>query len=196
MPSFFRRLIFTLWYFRHAPWDSGISPPELMAFIESHPPGRALDLGCGTGTNGITLARRGWEVTGVDFVPSAIHKAREKAQAAGVVVKFFVGDVTHLEGVDGPFDFFLDLGCFHGLNDDEKQRYLDQVSRLSSPSGFWLVYGFFKRDEKDSGPGLVPGDLKKIQDRFELVSRQDGFDKRERPSAYFLYKTSPKNIQL
>ena len=44
--------------------------------------GRALDLGCGTGTNSIYLAQHGWETTGVDFVPRAIGIAKRKAEAA------------------------------------------------------------------------------------------------------------------
>jgi methylase of polypeptide subunit release factors len=63
----FRKLFFNLWYFRDPPWDTGISPPELIDFINSNPPGKALDIGCGTGTNAIRLAKEGWRVTGVDF---------------------------------------------------------------------------------------------------------------------------------
>ena len=53
--------------FGKTPWDTGITPPELRAVVESGqvPPGRALDLGCGTGTNVIYLARHGLEVVGV-----------------------------------------------------------------------------------------------------------------------------------
>ena len=56
--NFLRRLSFLLWYFRDPPWDTNISPPELLDFINRHPPGRVLDLGCGTGTNVITLAHK------------------------------------------------------------------------------------------------------------------------------------------
>ncbi|MEW6615857.1 MAG: methyltransferase domain-containing protein [Thermodesulfobacteriota bacterium] len=63
-------LMFMWRYFRgQTPWDTNITPPEVMEFIQKTSPGRALDLGCGTGTNGITLARHGWKVTGVDFAP-------------------------------------------------------------------------------------------------------------------------------
>ena len=44
--------------------------------------GRALDIGCGTGTDTIYLARHGWEVTAVDMVPNALTAARQKARAA------------------------------------------------------------------------------------------------------------------
>lgn len=64
---------------RQTPWDTQVTPPEVMEFIARTPPGKAVDLGCGTGTNAITLARHGWRVTGVDFVPKAILAARAKA---------------------------------------------------------------------------------------------------------------------
>jgi len=65
--SFFRRIFFNLWYYRDHPWDTGISPPELMDFNQTYPPGRALELGCGTGINVITFVRREWQVAGLDF---------------------------------------------------------------------------------------------------------------------------------
>ena len=78
--NFLRRLQFNFWYFRNPPWDSGITPPELFEFIQSHPAGRAIDIGCGTGTNVITLAKIGWQVTGFDFAARAIQLAKRKAK--------------------------------------------------------------------------------------------------------------------
>ena len=184
----FRRLNFNLWYFRQPPWDSGISPPELHEFIKTHEAGRAIDLGCGTGTNVITLAKAGWQVTGVDFASRAIYTARGKLKKENVQADLHVGDVTKLKGINGPFDLVLDIGCFHGLPQNGMQDYLTQLDRILTPNGFWLMYGFFKPSPLQSGPGLVEAEIDRISSRFNLLSRQDGFDKRERPSAWFLFQ--------
>ena len=187
--SFLRRLNFNFRYFRKTPWDSGISPPELLEFISQHKAGRAIDLGCGTGTNVITLAQRGWQVTGVDFAPRAINIAKRKIQNAKVKAKVQVGDVTQLKDIHGPFDFALDLGCFHGLSDVEKGAYLNTLTRRLAPSGFWLMYGVLRPAPSQSTFGLTEKDLEQIQTRFRLVSRSDGFNlKRDQPSAYFLFQ--------
>ena len=184
--SFLRRLTFNLWYFRKPSWDSGITPPELIQFIQSHPAGRAIDLGCGTGTNLIALAKTGWQVTGIDFAARAIQIARRKLKKQNIIATLLVGDVTKFK-VDSQFELALDIGCFHGV--ENKADYLTQLDRILAPNGFWLMYGFFKPDPHLSGPGLVQPDLDMISARaFTLLSRRDGFDKRERSSAWFLYQ--------
>jgi hypothetical protein len=66
-----RRVLYNLMYRFGTPcWDTSITPPEVVAVIEgctAIPSGSALDLGCGTGTNVIYLARHGWETLEVDF---------------------------------------------------------------------------------------------------------------------------------
>jgi hypothetical protein len=79
------------------------------------------------------------------------------------------------------------MGCFHGI--ENKEDYLIQLTRILAPNGFWLLYGFFKPNPLHSGPGLVEADIDMISARgLTLVSRKDGFDKKERPSAWFLYQ--------
>lgn len=94
------------WRYWHGdtPWDTNITPPEVMEFLATATPGRALDLGCGTGTNAVTLARHGWQATGVDFSPKAIREARRKAQQAGLKIDFYCADVADLGMLSGPFD--------------------------------------------------------------------------------------------
>ncbi len=180
-----RRLFFFMRYLSRPPWDTGITPPEVEAFVAAHPSGRALDLGCGTGTNSVYLAKHGWRVTGVDFIPLAISKARRKARQAGVKIEFLVGDVAHLDSVNGPFGLILDIGCLHSLPPGDRKAYLDGALHLLEKKGTFLLYAF-TRDAGD-GPGLSRADLEAMQERLALVSRQDGAD-RGRPSTWFTWK--------
>ena len=142
------RIFFRLAYlFGFAPWDSGQSPPELRELVEGDaalPPGRALDLGCGTGTNVIYLAQRGWDVTGVDYLHRPIKRARRKAAAAGTAPRLLVGDVTRLReiGVDGPFDLLLDLGCFHSLPEPRRDAYVTEAARVAAPGAIYRLFAF------------------------------------------------------
>ncbi|WP_111412214.1 class I SAM-dependent methyltransferase [Billgrantia lactosivorans] len=87
------------------------------------PYGRALDVGTGSAIWGIELAKRGWEVTGVDFVPKALERGRERVRAAGVEMNLVRGDVTRLTAaeVGSGFRLILDTGTFHDF-DIERQR--------------------------------------------------------------------------
>jgi 2-polyprenyl-3-methyl-5-hydroxy-6-metoxy-1,4-benzoquinol methylase len=184
--SWQERLYFRLLYFRKPPWDTQVSPPELMDFIAQHPPGRALDLGCGTGTNVITLAQHGWQVTGVDFVGRALNKARTKAQLAGVSVDFQLDDVTKLEHISGCFDLVLDIGCFHSLSVDEKKAYIQNLERLTSPGSCYLLYGF-SQSNGGGGPGIQSLDLRGIENSFNLSNQVEGTDRNERSSMWLTF---------
>lgn len=150
--------------------------------------GKAIDLGCGTGTNVITLARAGWQVTGVDFASKAIRIANQKLTKENIQANLHVGDVTKLKGITDQFDLALDMGCFHSLTQAGMQDYLTQLDRVLAPNGFWLMYGFFKPNSLPSGPGLAEADIDILSSRFNLLSRQNGFERRERLSAWFMFQ--------
>ena len=144
IPSVSFRLMYRLGL---TPWDSGIPPPELIEVIEGArrlPTGRALDLGCGTGTTTIYMASNGWQVTGVDFVPRAVRTARAKAAAAQLPVVFLVGDVTRLHeyAIDPGFDLLFDQGCFHSLPETAQPAYTGEVTRVARSGATYLLYAF------------------------------------------------------
>jgi SAM-dependent methyltransferase len=191
--NFLRRLQFDLLYLGSPPWDSGITPPEVFEFIQTHPAGRALDAGCGTGTNVITLAKAGWQVTGFDFAPRAIQIAKRKIRQANVQVELFTDDATRMKNVSGKFDLALDIGCFHSMA--HKADYLTQLDRVLAPGGFWLMYGFLAssdpstRSGRATAPGIGPADLSRISALgLTLLSQQIGTDHGTHPSAWFLYQ--------
>ena len=189
MQNLFRRFLFHYWYFGQPPWDTGVSPPELLEFIKAHQPGRAIDIGCGTGTNVVTLAKAGWRVTGVDFAPHAIKLARQRVARAGVQADLSVKDATKLQGIDGPFDLAFDLGCFHTIPQASRDKYLEQLDRILAPGGFWLMYGFLRSDGAQARPGLEESEIGRLASQLTLLSRREGFDDHgERSSAWFLFQ--------
>lgn len=186
--KFFRRLLFTIWYYKEPPWETNQTPPEVYEFIAKTPPGRALDLGCGTGTNVITLAKNGWQVTGVDFVPKAIRIAKRKASLAGVNPEIRIGDVTRLDWINGLFNLILDIGCYQSLDPDGMRTYRDNIKRLLAPGGVYMIYLFFKSEDPKSRSGATEADLTPFSDFLDLVHRQDGSERGIRRSAWLTYR--------
>jgi cyclopropane fatty-acyl-phospholipid synthase-like methyltransferase len=184
--NLYKRLLFSLIYFKKPVWDTEISPPELLDFIRHNPPGRALDLGCGTGTNAITLAKNGWHTTGIDFVGRAIRQARKKAQQESLDVVFMVDDVTKLQKIHGKFDLILDIGCFHSLDPTDRKNYIKNLERLLSEKGTFLIYSWIADCTQDTS-GLSESDLSNLANSLTFVDRQDGTERGQQPSAWLTY---------
>ena len=118
--------------------ERGMPAAALVAVVEgpgAPAPGRALDVGCGSGMDSVYLARHGWDVTGVDQVPRARALARRRAAAAGVDVRFVLGDVTRLGelGLGAGYALLLDFGCLHTLPADRRDAYVAGVSGVAAP---------------------------------------------------------------
>jgi len=105
------------------------------------PYGRALDLGTGSGIWGVELAKRGWEVTGVDLVEKALRRARDRVRSARVDMKLVRGDVAALRdaGIGTGFRFILDTGTFHGLQPDEQIAMGREATAVSTPDATMLL---------------------------------------------------------
>jgi cyclopropane fatty-acyl-phospholipid synthase-like methyltransferase len=160
------------------PWDTQVTPPEVVELIESEvlTPGRALDLGCGTGTNAVYLARHGWNVVGVDFSALAIRRAVRRARRAGVACTFYQADVTDLSFLHQPFDLGLDIGCLHSVPRERRPFYAAHVARLIRPGGLLMLYAFAPKENEEhaSGRGLAPGEVRALLGPAFEVQRQSG----------------------
>ena len=171
-----RKAFFTfLYWFRDPPWDTGITPPELYRFLEVNPPGRALDLGCGTGTNVITLAEKGWKATGIDFVARAIRMARRKARRKGLEesAEFKVGDALSTESFSGKYNLILDIGCFHGLPEGSAELYARNIKDHLAESGSLLLYVHLRQGQ-ESSHGASEDSLAKLGKILKLKWREEG----------------------
>ena len=157
------------------PWDTEVTPPEVVELVEGEglAPGRALDLGCGTGTNCIYLARHGWEVVGVDFSVLAICRARRKARWAGVDCQFYREDVTDLAFLADPFDLALDIGCLHSLPPEDWERYAAEVAWLVRPGGLYLLYAFAPRPDHSATRGVAPEEVRSLFAPAFAVEREE-----------------------
>ena len=150
------------------PWDTDRVPDELRAVAER--PGaagsdRALDIGCGTGTQAVHLAERGWQVTGIDAVGRPLEAARKSAAAAGVEVEWVQADVADLPelGLEPGYALIHDRGCFHDLPARTRTAYVRGVSGLAAP-GATLLLMTFARNSKLAGP--AGADESELRDRF------------------------------
>jgi cyclopropane fatty-acyl-phospholipid synthase-like methyltransferase len=183
------KLFFTIRYWiNNPPWDTGITPPEVYDFLEEHSSGKALDLGCGTGTNVLTIANYGWEATGVDYIPKAIRSARRKVKGVdlGNRIDFHVADVLTYKAHGDRFDLILDIGCFHSFRGDDVKKYASNVSGLLTSGGTLLLYAHLNLNP-EQGHGTRESDLAVLEEYLTLFKRQDGQES-TRPSAWLEFK--------
>ena len=136
---------------RDLPWELG-RPREVLLeivggrLIHGH---RALDICCGTGTNALYLAQQHFAVTAMDVSESAIDIARQKAEGSGARIRFLVADWLNLPFEDKEFDLIFDMGCFHHVEPENRERFIRGVHRVLADGGWYMLTVFSYRN----GPG-------------------------------------------
>jgi SAM-dependent methyltransferase len=184
MKSAFVRFGYSILYWFHPPWDTGIPAPELVRTIADLPPGRAIDIGCGTGTNLLYLAEHGWQITGIDFIPRAIAKAQRKLKAYPAVL--YTADATKLDTLDlpGPYDLALDIGCFHGLPAGGRMPYARGLAHWMKPGGIYLLYAWQPSSAQDPSGVSKEEVLRCFEKQFTLSRYEQGTG---RSSAWYFF---------
>ena len=139
-------------------------------------PGKALDIGCGAGTDSLYLAGEGWDVTSLDFMPAA----------AGLELTTIEADVTEWEPTD-KFDLVLDHGLLHNMNPDSYPLYRERIMQAVADDGEFVILHWLKRtlDEPQSeiGPTRVSREniqkffAPELKERFFAVEEIEGLTK-------------------
>ncbi len=139
----------------------------------------------------VQLAKRGWRVTGVDLVESALPRARERVDEAGVEMRLMRGDVTELResGVGSGSRMVLDTGTFHGLTDAQRHAMGRKVSAVAAPDATALdcfaprrrgplPRGAGRADVEAAFPGWGATDVEDADTEPDALARLFKFDER------------------
>jgi ubiquinone/menaquinone biosynthesis C-methylase UbiE len=122
------------WYAKNTARDAGRFRDTARAVAERVPPGaRILEVAPGPGYLAIELARRSYEVVGLDISTSFVQIATRNAAEAGVAAKFERGDAAHMPFPDASFDFAVCTAAFKNFSDPAGA--LDEIHRVLKPDG-------------------------------------------------------------
>lgn len=121
--------------------ERGLNDAE-MALLEHLPrkEGRLLLLGVGGGREAIPLARMGFDVTGVDFSPDMVEKAKENAAQRGVKIEGLVQEISELDLPAGAYDVVWLYAAMYSCVPTRQRRVamLRRVRRALRPGGHFL----------------------------------------------------------
>lgn len=106
---------------------------------------RVLDVACGSGNATIAAARRGAEVSGIDYVPALLEQARIRTAAEGLEATYIEADAENLPFPDASFDTVLSV--FGAMFAPNQERAASELARVTTPGGnialaTWIPDGF------------------------------------------------------
>ncbi len=170
-------------------WETGRPCPELVQTIREGAirPVRTLEIGCGTGSDAVLLAKRGFEVTAVDSSPTAIDRARTRAEQAGALLRIVLDDVFAFAEHCGTFDLVYDSGFYHYARRTELTRFLDMLWRVTYPGSTYLTLAANADEPVEGGPPGVTDEEIRLElgrlfefvrvrpFRFESPLRKEGY---------------------
>jgi 2-polyprenyl-3-methyl-5-hydroxy-6-metoxy-1,4-benzoquinol methylase len=149
-------------------WHSEEPSPFLVKVIqERKKAGTALDLGCGAGVFSIYLAKSGYEVTGLDFIPKALEMASQLAKEKAAQVNWVQADLLNWNP-EIKFDVILDSGCLHTISN--KTKFKQNIVDWLSPGGDFILGHFGRRNFWDWRP---VGPIRRSKDELEKLFRPE-----------------------
>ena len=125
--------------------------------------GTALDLGCGAGVFSIYMAKSGYQVTGLDFIPKALEMASQLAKEKGAHVNWVQADLLNWNPAT-KFDIILDSGCLHTISN--KKKFKENIVSWLAPGGDFILGHFGRRNFWDWRP---VGPIRRSKDELEKL---------------------------
>lgn len=165
-------LIFDNVFTSRKPNFSTAPSPLLMAALEGRTAGRALDVGMGQGRNAVAMARKGWDVTGIDISDEGLAVAKANATLAGV-------SLTAIHASDAQFDYGRErwdlIAVIYGPGSIADDGYVQRLSQALKPGGIVVVESFASpRNATRRRPvDIDPVDLMRAFAGFRLLRFED-----------------------
>lgn len=145
------------------------------------PGDKVLDVGCGTGTLALEVARRtgrAGHVTGIDPSTEQIARARSKAARHNVPIDFQIGVIEHLPFPDQTFDVVLSTLMMHHLPASLKRQGLAGIARVLKPGGRLIIADFKPKKERHGQAARFHAGGSSMQDLAAMIS-DAGFEQLE-----------------
>lgn len=158
------------------PWAHKEPTKFLSDIMQQRAPGRALDVGCGSGVDSVYLAKQGWDVTSVDLVDEPLRMTGERAERESVSLNIVQADVVQWPNQDH-YDLIVDAGVLHNLPKPYRAPYRRRLLDWLKPDGDFVLVHHMKRRAMDwapIGPHRVP--RKEIRDFFSPELEEQKFD--------------------
>ena len=161
------------WEQRYREQEGSAEPSVgLIEAASKRPPGRALDIACGSGRHALWLAEHGWSVTAVDGSPRAIEILRERA--AGLHIETHIADLESSNFVIERARYDLIAICYY------LQRSLFEPAKQGLvPGGVIVAIALLSEPGKDNSFRVEPGELPRYFDGWEILHHCEGRDHRQ-----------------
>ncbi len=169
----------TLYQNRNAAWDLKTPTPAFIDLLNSEyffGRKKILIAGCGYGYDAIEAAKKGFDVTALDFSETAIQFARLLAQRENVNINFLIEDIFNLnEMYSNSFEIIFDYVTYCAIDPKRRKEYARKISELLRPDGLFVII-LFPIEKRVGGPPFAV-DVDEASDIFsenlELILSTD-----------------------
>lgn len=147
----------------------GLKPSKLVEEILKYKKsGSVLDLGCGEGRNALFLAKKGFDVTGIDISKEGIKKLERIAKEYNVKIKSFVQEISNFPCIN--YDIIMSIVTLHFFEKDEIGRLVEKIKNYTSENGLNIISVFTEKNPYKKFPYLFKQDeLRNLYENWEIL---------------------------